>query len=609
MACRATVSLLCLVFSLTSPVIGQVCCEPVGHWGYGATWATAWHGELALVGSGPKLLVADFRLGAPQPILGEVGLPGSILAIDVEGDYAYVGLQTAVTAAEDLVVIVDLSDPTQPVMTGRIGVAKAFGDLAVQDHVIHATSILEGFFTVDVSDPWNPKLLAEISGIWNAVAIEVRGDFAYLGAGSNLAVIYVADPAAPILVQENWLREYARDLAVSGGFLYHLSDDQLSVFDLTIPWQPTPRGDFETPGRSLGLGVDGDTVYLTDRMSADMMIVVDAADPDSLEQIGNYPTVHPAWDVAADEGAVLLSMDTLGAQLVDVTDPSAPQLFAELPPPAAPGNIVDAGIDRGFAHLADAGATSGPVPPVGRFRVIDVSQGPPFREVGALEFEYPGARVAIAGDHVLFTRGDDVGKPLELDVIDVSQPASPTVVGSVVLGGLPGGEIAVVGHHAYITDARLNIVDLSDPTDPMITSTTYGFGGYRYGVSVEGDRAYLAADGNGLCVVDVSDPANPVGLSSTPIGTSTLWLAERDGLAFMTAEPQEPKPEWEDELRIYDRQRRFRTGGDCLGGAVGRCRSSQRRRRSRLCAGDRSWSADLRHFGSCSAGSRRDFTR
>ncbi len=73
-----------------------------------------------------------------------------------------------------------------------------------------------------------------------------------------------------------------------------------------------------------------------------------------------------------------------------------------------------------------------------------------------------------------------------------------------------------------------------------------------FGVSVEGDRAYLAADGNGLCVVDVSDAANPVGLSSTPIGTNTFWLAVRDGLAFMTAEPQEPKPEWEDELRIYD---------------------------------------------------------
>ena len=217
MARRATVLFLCLVFALSSPVVGQVCCEPVGHWGYGATWVSAWHGELALVGSGAKLLVADFRLGAPQSILGEVRLPGFIKAIEVGGDFAYVGIQTAVNAPEDLVVVVDLSDPTQPVMTGRIGVAKAFGDLAVQDQVVYATSLSEGLSTIDVSDPANPEILAVLPGISNVSVIEVRDEFAYLGRSyRRLAVVYIVDPADPILVNETSAGGSASNLAVAG---------------------------------------------------------------------------------------------------------------------------------------------------------------------------------------------------------------------------------------------------------------------------------------------------------------------------------------------------------------------------------------------------------
>ncbi|MFZ1946842.1 MAG: hypothetical protein WAW06_04795, partial [bacterium] len=105
-----------------------------------------------------------------------------------------------------------------------------------------------------------------------------------------------------------------------------------------------------------------------------------------------------------------------------------------------------------------------------------------------------------------------------LEVIDITDPASPQVLGSV---GTPGSGygVAVSGTHAYVADygSGLQAIDVTDPASPQIVGSV-NTPGYAYGVVVSGRYAYVADESFGLQVIDISDPTSPqiVGSVNTP---------------------------------------------------------------------------------------------
>lgn len=552
---RATVLTICVLLTLTFNVFGQSCPEPVGHWGYGSHRAGAWYGELTVIASGPKLLVVDYRLGAPQAIVGELRLPGDAIALAVSGDIAYVGLNRESTS-DDLLATIDLTQPTSPILLGHVAIAGDLSDVSVRGTVAYVTSFSEGLVLVDMSDPTRPRRISTLADADRPGSVVVRGDYAYMGNYDGLSVVEVATPTRPSLIARHHVAGNSVSLALSDDLLFFLSETTLTVFDLIVPESPTRRGSFELTGVATALDATGTTAHVTQRHAGTTysMAIVDATNPLELQQIGSYDPGGLALDVAAAGGSVLLSLDMLGSQLVDVSDPTGSHLVAELPVPVRPGDIVDVAVDRGLAFLADYGTSARQVPFVGGLRILDVTGESGPTEVGSVDLATNGANVAVLGEYVLLTHWHDGSEIFNLDVIDTTEPENPTVVGSLELSGVPWGDIAVSGHHAFLTDTLLYIVDLSDPTQPTLVGQAYpsGLGGYTRGVAVDGDRAYLAATFGGFCVVDVSDPANPSEIVCAPSGRSSSGIAVRGDFVFVSVVKEESSPSWPGELRVFD---------------------------------------------------------
>ena len=108
-----------------------------------------------------------------------------------------------------------------------------------------------------------------------------------------------------------------------------------------------------------------------------------------------------------------------------------------------------------------------------------------------------------------------------LTVVDVSTPAAPVVAGSVASTQNLNGAIAVAtsyvsASHVYVVaqaSNKLTVVDVSSPANPTIAGVAYqkhfGLSGAR-SVAVHSVRAFIASTGNDrLHVVDVADPTNP----------------------------------------------------------------------------------------------------
>ena len=79
-------------------------------------------------------------------------------------------------------------------------------------------------------------------------------------------------------------------------------------------------------------------------------------------------------------------------------------------------------------------------------------------------------------------------------------------------------DIEVVGEHAYIADTGggLQIVNVSDPSNPKFAGEFNRYDWGVLGVSVSGDVAFLAYSDYGLYSVDITDPTSP-----TEIGNMT----------------------------------------------------------------------------------------
>jgi hypothetical protein len=102
-------------------------------------------------------------------------------------------------------------------------------------------------------------------------------------------------------------------------------------------------------------------------------------------------------------------------------------------------------------------------------------------------------------------------------IVDVGQPTAPVVLGTCVLGGSWPHDVDVQGSYAYLTRSYdgMSVIDVTSPSSP----TAVGFCpmGFAYGVAVSGSCAYVAASDSGLIVVDVSDPAHPVRVATVPV--------------------------------------------------------------------------------------------
>jgi hypothetical protein len=118
--------------------------------------------------------------------------------------------------------------------------------------------------------------------------------------------------------------------------------------------------------------------------------------------------------------------------------------------------------------------------------------------------------VAISGDYAYVA---DYGSGLQ--VIDISDPTSPTLAGSY---DTPGNayDVAISGNYAYVADegSGLQVIDISDPTNPAPIGSYDTLDG-AYAVGISGEYAYVAASFSGLQVIRIADPVLPPELAGS----------------------------------------------------------------------------------------------
>ncbi len=260
---------------------------------------------------------------------------------------------------------------------------------------------------------------------------------------------------------------------------------------------------------------------------------------------------------------------------VDISNPAHPVVVGES---ATSTNLLDAStvnISGGYAYVVsknrNASLTSDDDGTGNSLTILDIHTNPAAPTiVGTVRdpTELFGAYgVAISGNYAYVgAQGVIAGQPSTPDtgtgslaVVDISNPASPSIVAHLDNNALPAPftgtnalahacAVSISGSYAYVTaeySNRLTVIDISNPLSPTIVSTTQDNINLASPADVvaQGGYAYVAdqtANGThaNFSVVNVSNPALPV-VAGSIVDPSALDGAYRvrvhGGFAYVSA--------------------------------------------------------------------------
>ena len=465
-------------------------------------------------------------------VAGHVG--GSIEAVFVQGDYAYIGQGTTLA-------VLDVSDDATPTLVGRTAPLSIFAEIVqVSGNYAYVADRDMGMSVIDISNPVKPVEVGfyPLPGIFK---LQASGHYVYFAASyhvynmpeyEGLYVLDVADPTQPVEIA-SYAAFYLRDFTiggqyaylVGGGHSYQESTASLRILDISHPNDLIEVGVYSTPSpydpQKIALSANYAYIYVegsVQRVWTGALLVVDIANPGAPAEVGLHQTELLDNDNMAISDNFLYSTGHYGLQVFDFSDPSMP---VEAETSGIDWWVRDLQLINNRAYLASGFELT----------LLDISDPGQPTPISTFESTVTQPGVLAATNDYAYIADDD-----GLHIFDVTDPASPEMVNIFPLAE-PINEIVLQGRYAYLatgltdqyhspSSGSLRILDLADPAAPLQV------GGYQtptyaaVDVVIAGHYAYLA-DEEALRIIDLANPANPV-----EVGTYRYWS---EGLSMYTA--------------------------------------------------------------------------
>jgi hypothetical protein len=186
-------------------------------------------------------------------------------------------------------------------------------------------------FEVDdiTSAPFRAVSTNDRPGDETGYAIELNGNYAYVGTDAELLVYDLSVPSRPVFVTSVALPSIS--LAISGNYLYAGAVDgklaALVVFDVSNPASPREIGSTALPG--LAYGVTVQPGWLAVAMGAQGMNIYSLVSPAAPVQI--YQVGLPTWDVAGAGNLLYSASDATGLAIWNMATPANPLIVSTTP--------------------------------------------------------------------------------------------------------------------------------------------------------------------------------------------------------------------------------------------------------------------------------------
>jgi hypothetical protein len=287
-------------------------------------------------------------------LAARVRTAGSPYFLTTSGNYAYV---TNPVSKE--LQIFNISDPTNPTLTGSVGTNNLPHSVAVSGnyaYVVNYNSYTLQIF--NVSNPANPILVGNTNTTSVPTSVTVFGNYAYvLSANDVLQVFNVSNPANPTFVTQVGTGGTPYCITISGHHAYvvNYSSNTLQVFNIDNPANPTLAGSVGTGVYPISIAISGNYAYVVNQYS-DSMQVFNISDPAHPTLAGQVGTDYEPYDVAVSGNyAYVVNSHAHTIQVFNVSNPANPTLAGHAGTDFYPYSVAVSG---NYAYVANWGASA-----------------------------------------------------------------------------------------------------------------------------------------------------------------------------------------------------------------------------------------------------------
>lgn len=213
-------------------------------------------------------------------------------SFDAVGNYLYIALS--------VLRIVDVTNPADAVLIGELGVFGMLGSVrAVELDGNHAyvCSDYSGLWILDITDLTNPVKVAEYTEHISIIDVKIIGDYAYLvSLMDGLIILDISDPTAPTKINEFYDFEIGGktikatctfEICVQDNYAYFAANDYLLILDISNPEVPVAVGKYYNEFGVERVSVDGNKGYI---LGDDGLQILNVKDKTNPKKIGNYST-------------------------------------------------------------------------------------------------------------------------------------------------------------------------------------------------------------------------------------------------------------------------------------------------------------------------------
>ena len=508
--------------------------------GVGTTRDVAATGSTAYVAcDGWGLTVVDASNPAAPKAVGSASVPfdGNYVAVSgtlacATGYRSYYGTDTTLTNVDGFYVV-DVSSSTNAKVVGTLESATTvFYGVAMSGNNAYVACGSAGLKVIDISNPAAPSIVGGCVTPGYAFGVSVSGNYAYVAAGvAGLQVVNISNRSLPTVAGSVDTPGAAKDVAVAGNYAYVADGNSLQVIDISNPSSPVIRGVLAmvAPQMIVKVRVQNAKVYAAG--SGGGLLVIDVSNPAGPVLVSSLAlsgvSGSSSIGVAVSGAQVYLANYTGGLQIVNVSTITAPSptttlmdWFTGYKIATKPGLAVVTGV-----HYFNGGQQN-----TESVRILNVPAGSAPSLVGSLEtnaFVFNG--VAVTGAYAYVACGS-----AGLKIIDISNPATPRIVGSFATPG-SAWAVTVVGSYAYVANGvqGVSVVNISNPASPTSVSWIDTLGAAE-DITIANGLAYVA-DGNSLQIIDISNPSSPVIRGSQPFatGVSAVEVKVQNNTAYV----------------------------------------------------------------------------
>ncbi len=277
--------------------------------------------------------------------VGQVNVSIGSYGMKAIGSYLYI-------ASLDGLVIVNATNPAEPMIVGNYDTLDSASGIAVSDNYVYliATS-LNDFVIIDVSDPTAPTTIGQYDIKSNQgqlliggglVGLSVTNNYAYLITNcitlntatpfmyTQLYILDVSNPTEPILEGSYFsMGKYYSQVIVSGDYAYLRNGAEFQILYINDPTEPIHVTDYiYTAGSVNDVMISGNYAYIAYSTISDGSSGIEILDFSEITapiHVGDYETAGNANHFTLSDNYLYIA-EGLGIEILDVSDITTPML-------------------------------------------------------------------------------------------------------------------------------------------------------------------------------------------------------------------------------------------------------------------------------------------